>query len=193
VPELRIGVLHGWFSDGCDPEVADVIGRAVETLKTMCATVAPAELPSASDVIRSARTLYLADVAAAFADVVRDPSPLALTVQTRMLSGARIPATEYARALRGRRSWQREVSALFATYDVLVTATSPLLAPPLDVDLEQTSRRLISLTYPFCFAGIPALSVPCGKVGGLPVGLLLVAPWGEERRILQLGSAFATG
>jgi aspartyl-tRNA(Asn)/glutamyl-tRNA(Gln) amidotransferase subunit A len=40
-------------------------------------------------------------------------------------------------------------------------------------------------------AGVPGISVPCGKTkGGLPVGMQVLAPHFSERRVLQIASAF---
>jgi len=50
-------------------------------------------------------------------------------------------------------------------------------------------------TIPMSLAGIPAMSVPAGYVGGLPVGLQIVAPALEEARMLGVAHAYeqATG
>ena len=39
-------------------------------------------------------------------------------------------------------------------------------------------------------AGLPALSVPCGLVQGLPVGLQLIGPHFAEPRLLEAAHAF---
>ena len=45
-------------------------------------------------------------------------------------------------------------------------------------------------TAPFGMTGHPALSIPCAKSDGLPVGLQLLAPWFEEGRLLNAGYAY---
>jgi aspartyl-tRNA(Asn)/glutamyl-tRNA(Gln) amidotransferase subunit A len=39
-------------------------------------------------------------------------------------------------------------------------------------------------------AGLPALSFPAGFEGNLPVGLQLLAPWGQDERLLRVALAF---
>lgn len=46
-------------------------------------------------------------------------------------------------------------------------------------------------TYPFNLTGQPAISIPCGHTGaGLPVGLQLVGPWGEDELVLAVARRF---
>jgi aspartyl-tRNA(Asn)/glutamyl-tRNA(Gln) amidotransferase subunit A len=53
-----------------------------------------------------------------------------------------------------------------------------------------TLGRLMSrLTAPFNLAGAPVLSVPVGKVRGLPVGMQLVAAPGRESVLWEAGKA----
>jgi aspartyl-tRNA(Asn)/glutamyl-tRNA(Gln) amidotransferase subunit A len=49
------------------------------------------------------------------------------------------------------------------------------------------------LTVPANLAGVPAVSVPCGKVDGLPVGLQVMGkPFGDER-VLEVAHAYEQG
>ena len=45
-------------------------------------------------------------------------------------------------------------------------------------------------TVPASLAGLPALSIPCGITGGLPVGMQLIAPHFGEDRLLAVAEAF---
>ena len=79
--------------------------------------------------------------------------------------------------------------------DLLLLPTVPMKAqpiPPADCPLELTVRRafeMVGNTCPFN-AGLPAMSVPCGLVDGLPVGMMLVAAPHQEATIYRAAHAF---
>jgi len=50
--------------------------------------------------------------------------------------------------------------------------------------------RQAVFTGPASRAGLPGLSVPCGRVGHLPAGLQLIGPHFSEDMLLALGEAF---
>jgi aspartyl-tRNA(Asn)/glutamyl-tRNA(Gln) amidotransferase subunit A len=81
----------------------------------------------------------------------------------------------------------------FSKVDVLVTPTSPV--PPFLLG-ERTSDPLQMYladiyTVTGSLAGVPGISVPCGKIcGKLPVGLQIFGPAFGEARVLQLADAF---
>ncbi len=79
--------------------------------------------------------------------------------------------------------------------DLLLLPTVPMKAqpiPPVDCPLELTVQRafeMVGNTCPFN-AGLPAMSVPCGLVDGLPVGMMLVAAPYREATIYRAAHAF---
>lgn len=48
-------------------------------------------------------------------------------------------------------------------------------------------------TCSFDVSGHPAITVPCGRVNGLPVGLMMVGRHFEETTLIQLASAIEAG
>lgn len=90
---------------------------------------------------------------------------------------------------------QRYDEAL-AGVDVLVMPTSPFPAteiPPLDVPRERFVDLALNMqanTCPFDVSGHPAFTIPCGKLDGLPVGLMLVGRHYEETTLIRLAAAF---
>jgi len=81
----------------------------------------------------------------------------------------------------------------FAQVDAIVTPTSPVppfkLGERVDDPLQMYLADIYTVTG--SLAGLPGISVPCGKIGGkLPVGLQIIGPAFEEGRVLQLAHAF---
>ena len=92
-----------------------------------------------------------------------------------------------------RRGWRRTVAELFQSIDLVLSPTVGIPAPRIAEceAMTQVTLDLTRLTTPWAFAGVPALSVPCGfSAQGLPVGLQLVAPWWNESLLLRAGAAY---
>ena len=74
--------------------------------------------------------------------------------------------------------------------------TLPLTATPLpkaDAPLEEVIQRAFEMlpnTCPMDITGHPAMSIPCGMVDGLPVGLMLVGKFYDEGTIYRAALAF---
>ncbi|MDP9054768.1 MAG: amidase [Acidobacteriota bacterium] len=110
-----------------------------------------------------------------------------------------IPATEYLKAMRIRSLLKQKFRELFGGIDVLVAparyGVAPKIADPLDgpdpvpvpTPAAPGMRRLIQAGN---LAGIPALTLPCGFSGNLPVALQLAGPAFTENTLLALGREF---
>lgn len=95
----------------------------------------------------------------------------------------------------------RELSTAYAyaleNVDVLVMPTTPMKAQPLPKD-DQSLKEYVDSglgimklnTGPFNVTGHPAISVPCGVAGGLPIGMMIVGRYYEEITVLQVAHAF---
>ena len=79
----------------------------------------------------------------------------------------------------------------FDTYDLLVSPTSPTTAFKLGEKMDDPLTMYLSdiCTIPVNLAGIPALSLPCGLAGGLPVGFQIMGPPLSEQKILDAALA----
>jgi aspartyl-tRNA(Asn)/glutamyl-tRNA(Gln) amidotransferase subunit A len=113
-----------------------------------------------------------------------------------------VPASTALRVTRLRTLLRRELARIFRSADVLVWPTVPAVAPPIErpvvelpsgrVSADMVNVRQCGLAN---LTGIPAISIPVGIDGGLPVGLMLHAPWGREDLLLAVAERFeaATG
>jgi aspartyl-tRNA(Asn)/glutamyl-tRNA(Gln) amidotransferase subunit A len=97
----------------------------------------------------------------------------------------------YGCAQRVRTRIAEDFRAAFERVDLIVTPTSPTVAFRLG---EKTGDPLSMYlndycTVPMSLAGIPAISIPCGLSGGLPVGLQIAGPAFSENRLLEAAHA----
>jgi aspartyl-tRNA(Asn)/glutamyl-tRNA(Gln) amidotransferase subunit A len=108
-------------------------------------------------------------------------------VWARLDQGRQISRRSYARADEARHELRDVVGKLLSTYDVLALPTVPVVAPAIGqrrvsvaaTDLE-VRAALLSLTSPWNLTGSPAVSVPAGRIDGLPVAVQLITAPGNE-------------
>ncbi|MCS7059146.1 MAG: Asp-tRNA(Asn)/Glu-tRNA(Gln) amidotransferase subunit GatA [Meiothermus sp.] len=101
-------------------------------------------------------------------------------------------AAYYGRALRARARLKMDMEAAFSQADLLLTPTSPTPAfrlgektgDPLAMYLADVDTVAVNLV------GLPAMSLPAGFEGHLPVGLQLVAPPMQDEMLFSLAQAF---
>ena len=97
----------------------------------------------------------------------------------------------YGRAQRVRTKIAEDFRAAFERVQLLATPTAPSVAFALGSKLEDPFEMYLNdyCTVPMSLAGIPAISIPCGLSGGLPVGLQLAGPAFSENRLLDAAHA----
>jgi aspartyl-tRNA(Asn)/glutamyl-tRNA(Gln) amidotransferase subunit A len=132
--------------------------------------------------------------AAAFRELIRSGKVAQLADPLGQINGyvaEQLSGPDYVRALQVRDILQRKMTDLFDTFDVLVAASQPVAATPLETNLET------DLVFPDPLGGIgnlcglPALSVPCGFTDEkLPVGLQFVARAGNDGAVIRAARTF---
>ncbi len=102
----------------------------------------------------------------------------------------------YAKAQNLSRVLTREYDNALQKYDLLLTPTQPMKAtplPPANAPIAlwvQRALEMVNNTCPFDVTGHPAMSIPCGLSGGLPVGLQLIGKHWAESTIYRAAHAF---
>jgi amidase len=132
----------------------------------------------------------------------RSPAPSELEALSResVAAAQRWTATDYVRARRTLTATTRSLAQAFREIDVLLlptTATLPPLIGEIDsrtaaFDIEhwtEAAYRFAPYSELFNVTGQPAISLPLGESRtGLPIGVQLVAPLGQDARLLALAA-----
>lgn len=98
----------------------------------------------------------------------------------------------YLRAQKVRTKIKEDFDKAFESADVVLTPTSPTAAFLLKEKIADPLTMYLSdiLTIAVNLAGLPAVSIPCGKVNNLPVGLQIIGKPFEEEKILDIAKTF---
>ncbi len=97
----------------------------------------------------------------------------------------------YLQAQRVRRLIRQDFLDAFDQVDVIAAPVTPGVAFTLGAVTDPVAMyRQDVFTIPASLAGLPAMSLPCGLLDGLPVGLQLIGPHFEEGRVLELGAQY---
>lgn len=94
----------------------------------------------------------------------------------------------YELGQRARQQISSHLDKLFMEVDMLLLPASPFVAFRLDEELDPLMMYYNDIyAIPANLAGLPAVSVPCGESGGLPIGMQMMAPKFREDLLLRAG------
>jgi aspartyl-tRNA(Asn)/glutamyl-tRNA(Gln) amidotransferase subunit A len=213
---LRIGIPKEYFGKGIDPQVERIIRSAIEKAEGEGAKIIEVSLPSTEYAIAC---YYIIVPCEASSNLARyDGIRYGLSVQDagglldvylksrgagfgpepkrRILMGtyalsAGYYDAYYKKAQAVRQLVRDDFSRVFEHADVLFSPVSPIPAFKIGEKADDPlSMYLMDIyTCPVKLAGVPALSLPAGKAGNLPVGLQIIGNHFEENKILAVASA----
>src|SRR5579859_2118440 len=217
VKGLRIGIPKDYFAEGMHSGVRAKVEAGIALLKSLGCELVDIRMPHTDYAIA---TYYIIATAEASSNLARydgvrfglradDPTLLGMyrktrgagfgpEVKRRIVLGTYVLSAGYYDAyyLKGqkvRALIAQDFRDAFTKVDAILTPTSPV--PPFKLG-ERTSDPLQMYladiyTVTGSLAGVPGISVPCGKIDGkLPVGLQIFGPAFGEARVLQLAHAF---
>jgi aspartyl-tRNA(Asn)/glutamyl-tRNA(Gln) amidotransferase subunit A len=217
VKALKIGVPTDYFAEGLDPAVREKVEAGINLLERLGCKRIPLRMPHTEYAVG---TYYLVATAEASSNLARYDGvrygmrvPGATLIEMyRKTRGAGFGAevkrrimlgtyslsagyydAYYLKAQKVRALIARDFAEAFEQVDAIVTPTSPVPAFRLgERTFDPLAMYLADIyTVTGSLAGVPGISVPCGKTAeGLPVGLQIFGQTFGEARVLQLAHAF---
>ena len=214
---LKIAVPKEFLGEGVQDAARESVLAALEVLKGLGATVEEVSLPhskyalaayyilSSSEAssnlsrfdgirygfraegVKNLMELYKETRAQGFGDEVKRR----IMLGTYSLSAGTYDAY-YKKAQQARTLIKQDYDKIFEQYDVIVGPTAPTAAFKIgeNVDDPMTMYANDILTIPINLAGVPAISIPCGFDGDLPLGLQIIGKHFDEETIYRTAYAY---
>ncbi|GMA58861.1 hypothetical protein GCM10025858_33640 [Alicyclobacillus sacchari] len=127
------------------------------------------------------------------------PADYGSDVLARLQAGHDVPTTDYIASRTFQENFQAEMDRYLQRYDCFLLPTVPIPAPPLGATTvtvrgkEEAVRPLLTrFTNPWNLAGLPAISIPAGNVDGLPMGLQIIGPRGQDAKLVHMAHVVET-
>lgn len=213
VKGMKVGVPKNYFGEGLDPEVKVAVLNAIEVLKAQGAVVEEFDLDLADYAVPAYYTIATAEASSNLAryDGVkygyRTPDYSGLhdmykktrtegfggEVKRRIMLGSYVLSAGYydayyIKAMKVRALIKKTFDEAFKKYDVIIGPVAPQTAPQVGESLKDPMKMYLSdiYTIPANLAGLPAISVPCGKDShGLPIGMQIMGDCFMEKNIIR--------
>lgn len=214
---LRIGLPKEYFGEGLDSGIRESVMTAVKQFEAMGATVKEISLPRTELSIPAYYIIAPAEASTNLSryDGVRyghrcdNPKDLAdmymrsraegfgtevkrrIMVGTYALSAGYYDAY-YRKAQQLRRLIKDDFQLAFAEVDVIMGPTTPSGPWQLGAKNQDPVAMYLEDIYTLSvnLAGLPGMSIPCGQVAGLPVGLQVIGNYFNEAKLLNIGHQF---
>jgi aspartyl-tRNA(Asn)/glutamyl-tRNA(Gln) amidotransferase subunit A len=210
---LKIGLLKEFFDKGLEEESGQLVRDALRLYEKLGAkllevslpnlplsvptyyVVAPAECSSNLSRFDGVRFGYRCENPTDLQDLYKRSRGEGFgdEVKRRIMTGTYVLSAGYydayyLRAQKVRRLITDDFARAFKEVDVLMGPTSPTAAFDIGAKVDDPVTMYLNDIYTIGanLAGLPALSVPCGHPGGLPVGLQIIGPHFAEAKLLNV-------
>ncbi len=195
---LRVG-LCDWFFDGCSAGIVEAVQRALDALKGHGVEVDAIDLPeiAACHEVFKRGGLAAAEFATFINTEMQDyKATLDPNVAARFERMEAIPAVDYLSRRNVLDQLAGQIAGRLADVDVLVTPTVPITPPDLaTIDTGEryfeANMSMLRNTAAVNLLRLCAVTIPAGlDSANMPVGLQIIAPFGEDERALAVACAF---
>jgi aspartyl-tRNA(Asn)/glutamyl-tRNA(Gln) amidotransferase subunit A len=213
----KIGMVKEYMTEGLQPGVKSVIESAVEKLKKAGAEISEVSLPSLPLALAVYYIICPAEVSSNLARYdgqrygysAKEAKDLqgsyylsreqgfGLEAKRRIMIGSHVLSSGYydayyKKAQTVRTKMIKELEQALTKYDFLIGPTSPTTAFKIGAKTSDPLQMYLTdiMTVAANITGIPAISLPIGLAGHLPVGLQIMAPQRADRELLAVAKAF---
>ena len=201
VQGLKIGVITERVEgDAVDPQVRDLVLKAIAQLGELGAVVSDIEIPLIAQSAAISTAVTYGDVSGVHREGIDQRlKEYDYNIQLRLLTGAILPAQAHQKAVRLRHMIRQQILDSLDQVDVLVMPTSSIPASTLPEKAGVESKAAFmemlggrrSFTAPFNLANVPALSINCGfTCEDLPVGLQIAGKPFDESMVFRVAHAY---
>lgn len=214
--DLKIGVVKEYFDEGLDSEVKKTVEAAIDSLKRAGVQVTTLSLPSLPLALAVYYIVCPAEISSNLArydgqrfgysqaDVQSLDESYELSreqgfgheAKRRIIIGSYVLSSGYYDAYYKKAQIVRtklinEFNTAFESVDFLIGPTAPETAFEFNSHSDPLSIYLTDvMTVGASMVGIPAISVPCGEIEGMPVGLQLMAPQCKDKELLAFAKQY---
>lgn len=213
VKGMKIGIPRDYFGEGLDGEVKDAVLAAAKQLAAKGAVVEEFDLSLVAYAIPAYYTIAAAEASsnlerfdgikygyrAASFEGLHDmykktrSEGFGAEAKRRIMLGSFVLSSGYydayyLKALKVKAMIKNAFDDAFAKYDLILGPVAPTTAPKLGESLSDPLKMYLGDIYTISvnLAGLPAISLPCGKDSkGLPIGLQLIADSFQEKKLIQ--------
>ena len=213
---MKLALPEEFMAEGVAPGVREQIEKAIETLKSLGATIETVSIPSVKYALSAYYLLASSEASSNLArfDGIRygrraeadtldevftysreqgfgDEVKRRIMLGTYALSSGYYDAF-YKKAQQVRTLMKQDFAKVFEEYDAIVGPTAPTTAFKLGEQLNDPLTMYANdiMTIPVNLVGIPAISVPAGLSEGLPVGLQIIGNYFDESTLYRVAHAF---
>ena len=215
----KIGIPKEYFIDGMDKDVEGVIKSEIERMEKEGAQIKEISLPHTKYALSAYYIIMPAEVSSNMArydgikygysdqgDASNDlldvylksrSNALGKEVKKRIMLGTYVLSAGYydayyKKAQQVRTKITEDFKKAFEEVDIIVTPTSPTVAFKFGEKTNDPLSMYLSdvFTVPVNLAGVPAISIPCGKVNGMPVGIQFISSWFNENTLFNIGEDY---
>ncbi len=215
---LRVGIVKQFVTENLGAEIHAVYQQAYKELSDLGAELVEVELPTAD---YGLATYYLIAPAECSSNLARfdgvryglrvdapdvgqmyertREAGFGPEVKRRILIGTYALSSGYydayyVKAQKARTLFSQDFKRAFEKCDLIASPAAS--SPAFEFNSKSDPYSMYMMDYytiPMSLAGLPALSVPCGWIDGLPMGLQLAAPLFEEANLLSAAHAYEQG